>query len=74
MALGAVLPSRPAGVWIDNKDGIRHTFTIEELDVDLEIPALKAKRVEFDAVAGTYTYICTVPGHENMTGTLVVEG
>ena len=58
------------GVWVDNRDGIHHTFTIEELDVDLEIPALKAKRVEFDAPAGTYEVICTVPGHESMTATL----
>jgi len=63
------------GVWVENKDGIRHTLTIEELGVDLDIPALKARRVDFAAAAaGTYTYTCTVPGHENMTGTLVVEG
>jgi plastocyanin len=61
------------GVWIDNKDGIRHTFTIEGEGVDLEIPALKAKRVDLDLDAGTYMFICTVPGHENMTGTLTVE-
>ena len=62
------------GVWVDNRDGIHHTFTIEELGVDLEIPALKAKRVEFDAPAGTYEVICTVPGHESMTATLTVGG
>lgn len=61
------------GVWIENKDGIHHTFTIEELGVDLEIPALKAKRVEFDARTGTYEYICTIPGHENMRGTLTIS-
>ena len=62
------------GVWVDNRDGIHHTFTIEELDVDLEIPALKAKRVAFEAPAGTYDVICTVPGHESMTATLSVGG
>ncbi|MDJ0961394.1 MAG: cupredoxin domain-containing protein [Acidimicrobiia bacterium] len=61
------------GIWIDNKDGIRHTFTIEGEGVDLEIPALKAKRLDLDLAAGTYDVICGVPGHENMTGTLVVE-
>jgi len=66
--------SGTAGVWVDNKDGIRHTFTIDELGVDLDIPALKARRVEFQAAAGTYTYRCTVPGHDGMTGTLVVGG
>lgn len=62
------------GIWIDNKDGIYHTFTVKELAVDLEIPALKAARVDIDAAPGSYTYICTVPGHESMTGTLTIEG
>ncbi|MEA2058128.1 MAG: cupredoxin domain-containing protein [Actinomycetota bacterium] len=66
--------SGTAGVWVDNKDGIRHTFTIDELGVNLDIPALKARRVEFQAGPGTYTYRCTVPGHDGMTGTLVVGG
>jgi plastocyanin len=69
-----VIDTGTTGVWIDNKDGVYHTFTIEELGVDVEIPALKARRVNLDAVPGTYTYICTIPGHENMTGTLTVEG
>jgi plastocyanin len=63
-----------AGVWVDNKDGIHHTFTVEALGFELEIPALKSRRVDFDAAPGTYAFICTVPGHESMTGTLVVEG
>lgn len=66
--------SGAAGVWVDNKDGIRHTFTIDELGVDLEIPALKARRIDLAAAPGTYEFVCTVPGHEGMTGTLVVEG
>ena len=69
-----VMTAGATGVWVDNKDGIRHTFTVEELGIDLEIPALKAKRVGIDAAPGTYEIICKVPGHENMVGTLVVEG
>ena len=61
------------GIWVDNKDGIRHTFTIEGEGIELEIPALKAKRLDLDLAAGTYDVICSVPGHENMTGTLTVE-
>lgn len=63
-----------AGVWVDNKDGIHHTFAVEELGFELEIPALKSRRVDFEAAPGTYEFVCTVPGHESMTGTLVVEG
>lgn len=62
------------GVWVENEDGMRHTFTVEELGVDLEIPALRARRVDFEAPPGSYELICTVPGHEAMTGTLIVEG
>lgn len=61
------------GVWIDNKDGIRHTFTIEDEGIDLDIPALKARRVELNLAAGDYDFICTVPGHDNMKGTLTVS-
>ena len=61
-------------VFIDNKDPGRHSFTIDELGVDQELPASTARRVTFDAPPGTYEYICTVPGHENMKGTLTVGG
>lgn len=69
-----VLTTGSSGVWVENKDGIRHTFTVEELGLDLEVPALKAKRVDIDAAPGTYEIVCTVPGHESMTATLTVEG
>lgn len=69
-----VLAGDGSGVWIDNKDGIRHTFVIEDLGVDLEVPALKAKRIDVTGAPGTYEVICTVPGHESMTGTLTIEG
>ncbi|MEX0825135.1 MAG: cupredoxin domain-containing protein [Acidimicrobiia bacterium] len=61
-------------VYVDNKDSIRHTFAIEALDLELELPASTGRRIEFNAPAGSYEFICTVPGHENMVGTLVVGG
>lgn len=67
-----VINTGNSGIWIENKDGIRHTFTIPELDIDVEIPALKAQRVDIDAPPGSYLIICTVPGHESMTGTLTI--
>lgn len=63
-----------SGLWIENKDGVRHTFTIPELEIDVEIPALKAGRVDIDAPPGSYLIICDVPGHESMTGTLTITG
>lgn len=67
-------PAGRVGVFIENKDPVRHTFVIEQLDVEVEVPTSTSRRVEFTAPAGTYEIICTVLGHENMTGTLVISG
>lgn len=62
------------GVWVDNRDGIRHTFSVPELGIDLEVPALKSRRIDIDAAPGTYQVFCDVPGHESMIATLTVTG
>lgn len=67
-------PAGQIGVFIENKDPVRHTFVIEQLDVEVELPTSASRRVEFLAPAGTYEITCTVLGHENMTGTLVISG
>jgi plastocyanin len=59
-------------VYVDNKDQTLHTFTIDELDVDLTIPAGSTARVEFDAEPGSYTFYC-VPHEADMEGTLEVQ-
>lgn len=59
-------------VFVDNQDGTLHTFTIEELDVDLDVPASKSARVTFDAEPGEYEFFCR-PHKEDMKGTLTVE-
>lgn len=61
------------GIWIDNLDPVHHTFTVPDLDIDIEIPALKAARVDLEVEPGTYRVFCNVAGHEAMTGTLVVS-
>ena len=66
-------PAGTVGIFIENQDPVRHTFTITALGVDVELPADTDRRVEFTATAGTYSYICTVPGHEDMKGTLTVS-
>lgn len=60
-------------LWIDNRDGARHTFTIPELGIDVEIAGLKTQRIEFEVGAGEYLVYCTVFGHEAMTMTLNVR-
>jgi plastocyanin len=59
-------------VFVYNDDSFRHTFSIDALDVDLELPGGKAARVEFIAEPGTYEIYCAVAGHEDMKGELVV--
>lgn len=68
-----VVSAGATGFWVDNQDGIRHTFTIEGTDLEIDVPALSAQRAEFDLDAGRYTVICAVPGHENMKIDLTVE-
>ena len=66
-------PAGELGVFIGNDDLVRHTFTIDELDVDEELPSKAFVRFTFEAEPGTYEFYCDVPGHEDMTGTLVVS-
>lgn len=60
------------GVFVDNKDPIRHTFAIEALDIEVELPANTARRVEINAPPGAYDFLCTVPGHDQMKGTITL--
>ena len=62
------------GVWVDNADPFAHTFTVDGTDIALRIPGSSSQRVDVDLDPGTYTVFCEVPGQENMTATLVVEG
>lgn len=59
-------------VHVTNRDDTRHTFTIDELGVDLNVPPNSNQRVSFVAEPGTYEFYCRphVPG---MEGELVVE-
>ena len=59
-------------VFVKNEDSTLHTFTIEELDVDLDIPASKSARVTFEAEPGTYEFFC-VPHKEDMEGTIEIR-
>ncbi|MEE9177830.1 MAG: cupredoxin domain-containing protein, partial [Acidimicrobiia bacterium] len=69
-----VLTADSSGVWIDNKDGVRHTFTIDDLGIDLELPGNTSRRVDIEAPGGSYAVFFSVPGHEDMLATLKIEG
>lgn len=63
-------------VSLENRDLFWHTFTIEELGVDLRVPVSAHMTVTFDAPPGEYRFFCDIPGHPEagMEGTLLVEG
>lgn len=63
-------------VSLENRDLFWHTFTIEELGVDLRVPVSAEMTVAFDAPPGEYIFICDIPGHPEagMKGTLLVDG
>ncbi len=52
-----------------------HTFVIEELGIKLEMQPGQTQQVVVNIPAGTYDFICDVPGHEEagMVGTLTVQ-
>jgi plastocyanin len=63
------------GIVVDNEDLFWHTFTIDELDVDVRVPVSSRRRAVFTAPPGTYEFYCAIPGHRaiGMEGTLVVS-
>ncbi|MEO7802891.1 MAG: cupredoxin domain-containing protein [Actinomycetota bacterium] len=63
----------PVAVHISNDDFFWHTFTIDELNVDIKVPVGGQRRITFDAPAGRYDFYCRIPGHELiMKGSLTV--
>jgi plastocyanin len=79
VAFSEIALTAPAGevtVVLENKDLFWHTFTIEELGVDLRVPLGAELPVTFEAPPGEYQFICDIPGHPEagMVGSLTVEG
>lgn len=63
-------------VTLENQDLFWHTFTIEELGVDLRVPVGAELPVTFEAPPGAYEFVCAIPGHAEagMVGSLTVVG
>ncbi len=71
----AIYPDEAVVFKLESAD-VQHTFTIEELDVGVEIPAGELVTSELTARrSGSYTFYCTIPGHreQGMEGTLKVS-
>ena len=61
-------------VAVSNHDLFWHTFTIDALHVNVDVPIGANRRVTFNAPLGRYDFYCRVPGHKaaGMKGTLIV--
>jgi plastocyanin len=61
-------------VYVNNEDLFWHTFTIDQLGVDLQVPVGSHHRVTFTGAPATYTYYCRIPGHlaAGMKGTITI--
>lgn len=63
------------GVVVHNEDLFWHTFTVNKVNANVNVPTGGTKRLELPGLApGTYEFVCAVPGHESagMKGVLVV--
>ena len=64
---------------LDNESSVAHTLAIIAPDgsklanKELSAAGKDADRGSFALTAGTYTIICTVPGHGNMKSDLIVS-
>lgn len=68
-----VVAAGETGFWLDNRDGIRHTLSLEGSDVEIDAPGYSSQRAVFDLDPGRYAFFCAVSGHENMRIDLTVE-
>jgi plastocyanin len=62
-------------VAVANHDLFWHTFTVDALHVNVDVPIGADRRVTFEAPRGRYEFYCRVPGHRaaGMHGTLIVS-
>jgi nitrite reductase (NO-forming) len=78
-------------VTLNNEGALEHTWTLVSTDVDLatvrdvdalagvttgSVPPGESKTISFTApAAGTYQYVCTIPGHApaGMVGTMTIN-
>jgi uncharacterized cupredoxin-like copper-binding protein len=69
----------PAGsdvtVSLPNEGAAQHNFSIDDLNIHVDIAPGTTEQVVINAPAGSYQYYCNVPGHKEagMTGTLTVQ-
>ncbi len=69
---GITVEDGEVSIHVTNLDATRHTFTIDGLGVDLNVPPNSEQRISFTAGPGTYRFYCH-PHAPGMEGVLVVR-
>lgn len=59
-------------LFVTNNDSSRHTFTVDELGVDVSIAPGQSRVIRFDAEAGSFRFYCK-PHDPGMDGELIVR-
>jgi uncharacterized cupredoxin-like copper-binding protein len=60
---------------LPNEGAAPHNFSIDALNIDVDLPVGATEQVVINAPAGEYEFYCNVPGHKEagMVGTLIVS-
>jgi uncharacterized cupredoxin-like copper-binding protein len=70
------IPANTDVTFMIANDGVApHNFSIDELGIDIDLPAGETQETVINAPAGEYEYYCNVPGHKEagMVGKLIVS-
>jgi plastocyanin len=59
-------------LYVTNNDSSRHTFTVDELGVDVSIAPGQSRLIRFDADPGSYRFYCK-PHDPGMDGDLIIR-
>ena len=69
-----VEPGQPVAFRFTNATDDTHTFAVDELGIDVQVPSGRTRVVVVDAAAGEYAFYCSAGSHrdDGMEGRLVV--
>ena len=67
-----VAQSGEVNLYVTNRDSARHTFTVDELGVDMSIAPGQSRLIKFDAEIGGYRFYCK-PHEAGMDGDLIIQ-
>jgi plastocyanin len=67
-------PNQPLTVTVRNEGQAPHTFTIQELNVDVTLQPGQSMTVTFTPRAASHTFVCRFHAGAGMTGTLTTGG